>query len=182
MTRQLCLDVQIDDVVKDGENIKYLKVAVEGYYKFYFEGGNEKRFTIQKSDLSFDSEKNLDVYMFYKALNDKITTENVKITVKNNSGDAGANIKKLNMYLVVQDRKTSGYKLNIEKNINGVTEYKIYSNGNAFGGNCEDTVVEHQQENRIARIKVNVYDYIDSDSSSYSGKDALVTLDSSKSE
>jgi hypothetical protein len=102
--------------------------------------------------------------------------------VKNNSGDAGADIKKLNMYFVVQDKKTSGYNLNLEKNISGVTEYKIYSNGSALGGNCENTVVEHQRENRIARIRVNVYDYIDSDSSSYSGKDALVTLDSSKSE
>lgn len=197
MKRSLCIDVE--KTTDAGRNIYWIK----GYYKFWY-GGNKKTFTIR--DTKIETSKLKNVYIFYKVLNQNITSEKAEVRFLNFSDSAS--ISKLNFYFVLQDtpstnidpsiKKPSGYVLDINSISNGsdnpeplvltsagdYNKAKYFTNGIEKAGTSpvvqfDKNVVKRETGKRIAAIKIDVY--IKNASGTYNDSDRLVQLNSSKS-
>lgn len=197
MQRALCIDVE--KTTDAGRDIYWIK----GYYKFWY-GGEKKIFTIR--DTKIETSKLKNIYIFYKVLNQNITSEKAEVRFLNFS--ESDSISKLNFYFVLQDtpstnvdssiRKPSGYVLDINSlssgsdnpeplNLVSAGDYnraKYFTNGIEKAGTSpivqfDKNVVKRETGKRIAAIKVDVY--IKNASGIYNEADRLVQLKSSKS-
>lgn len=193
MQRELCIDVE--KTTDAGRNIYWIK----GYYKFQY-GGEEKTFTIRDTKIEIDKLKN--VYMFYKVLNQNITSETVQVRFLNFS--ESSSISKLNFYFVLQDtpstnvdptiKKPAGYVLDINNpakvsaaTLGDYNKANYFSNGIEQAGTSpvvqfDKNVVKRETGKRIAAITVDVYiRNADPTNTTYNESDRLVQLKSSKS-
>lgn len=197
MKRSLCIDVE--ETTDGGRDIYWIK----GYYKFWY-GGAKKTFTIR--DTKIETSKLKNIYIFYKVLNQNITSEKAEVRFLNFSDSDS--ISKLNFYFVLQDtpstnvdptiKKPSGYVLDINSLSSGsdnpeplvltsagdYNKAKYFTNGIEKAGTSpvvqfDKNVVKRETGKRIAAVKVDVY--IKNTSGTYNESDRLVQLKSSKS-
>lgn len=196
MKRVLCVDVE--ETTDAGRAIYWIR----SYYKFFY-GGDKKEFTIRESKIEKDKLNN--IYIFYKVLNHSIKSEKAEVRFVNFSDSE--DIKKLNLYYVLQDtpativdssvKKPTDYVLDINSTSTGadnpepvdITTVGSYNNAHYFSNgiqkastspviNFDSSVVARTEGKRIAGITVDVYEY--RSGSSYPESERLVRLKSSK--
>lgn len=196
MKRVLCVDVE--ETTDAGRAIYWIR----SYYKFFY-GGDKKEFTIRESKIEKDKLNN--IYIFYKVLNHSIKSEKAEVRFVNFSDSE--DIKKLNLYYVLQDtpativdssvKKPTDYVLDINSTSTGsdnpepvdITTVGSYNNAYYFSNgiqkastspviNFDSSVVARTEGKRIAGITVDVYEY--RSGSSYPESERLVRLKSSK--
>ena len=196
MKRVLCVDVE--ETTDAGRAIYWIR----SYYKFFY-GGKKKEFTIRESKIEKDKLNN--IYIFYKVLNNSIKSEKAQVRYLNFSNSE--DIKKLNLYYVLQDtpatsvgssvKKPTDYVLDINNTKKGsdnpepvdFSTVGSYNNAHYFSNgiqraststvnNFESSVVARAKGKRIARITVDVYEY--RSGSTYPESERLVRLESSK--
>lgn len=197
MKRSLCIDVE--KTTDAGRDIYWIK----GYYKFWY-GGEKKIFTIR--DTKIETSKLKNVYIFYKVLNQNITSEKAEVRFLNFT-DSNS-ISGLSFYFCLQNtpatnvdptiKKPSAYVLDINSTSSGsdnpeplnpvdlgdYNKAKYFSNGIEKAGTSpvvqfDKTVIKRETGKRIASITVDVYEKNSSDT--YNEGDRLVQLKSSKS-